>query len=91
MEALQGLLIGFLSGFFLFYTLQPSQPYPSQPYPAFLIQLSEKPWIFVILFVLTWFLFYIDHRIALLFLLILIMIIIDIEFLGRSIGSKASA
>jgi ABC-type multidrug transport system fused ATPase/permease subunit len=86
MEALRGLLIGLLSGFFLFYTLQ-----PSQPYPAFLIQLSEKPWIFVVLFVLTWFLFYIDQRIALLFLLILIMIIIDIEFLGRSIGSKASA
>jgi len=80
MEALQGILLGFLSGFFIFYTLQPGKPYPS-----FLMQISEKPWIFVILFVTVWFLFYMDPRIALLFLLILIMIIIDIEFLGRNI------
>lgn len=83
MELLQGLLLGFLSGFLIFYTFQ-----PNQSYPMFITNLSNQPWVFIILFLLVWVLLYVDHRIALLLLIILIMIVIDIEFLGRVSLSK---
>lgn len=77
-ESVQGILAGFLAGFMIFYTLQ-----PNNAYPKFLIEMSDKPWVLVILFALSWFMFYIDQRISLLFAIIIIMVVIDIEFLGR--------
>ena len=77
-EILQGFLLGFLSGFFIFYTLQ-----PSRPYPPIILSMADQPWMFIPLFALVWLFLYIDQRIALLLLLILIMIVVDIEFLGK--------
>lgn len=79
LEIIQGFVLGILSGFFIFYTLQPSRPYPS-----WMLEWTEQPWILFILFIIVCFLLYIDLRIAILLLLILIMLIIDVEFLGRS-------
>lgn len=77
-EVIQGLFAGILAGFLMFYTLQ-----PNNPYPKFLIEMSDKPWVLVILFALSWFMFYVDQRLSLLFAIIIIMVVIDIEFLGR--------
>lgn len=77
-QSIQGIFSGFLAGFIIFYTLQ-----PNNAYPKFLIELSNKPWILVILFALSWFMFSIDQRLSLLFAIIIIMVVVDIEFLGR--------
>lgn len=79
MDILKGLILGFLSGFFILYTLQ-----PAKPYPEFMLRISERPWIFVLLLAFSWILFYYDQNIALMYILIMTTIIIDIEFLGRA-------
>jgi hypothetical protein len=79
LELFQGFILGILSGFFIFYTLQPSRPYPS-----WMLEWTEQPWILMILFILVCILMYVDLRIAILLFLILIMLIIDVEFLGRT-------
>jgi hypothetical protein len=78
MEAIQGIITGILIGFLIFYSLQ-----PLNPYPKLLLDISEKPWLLILMLIGSWFLFNYDRKISILLVIILIMVIIDIEFLGR--------
>ena len=77
-EIIYGLTLGFLAGFFLFYTFK-----PNQPYPKFIIELFQYPWIFIFIFMGIVYIFYKDIRVGAMFSLIIMMIVLDSYFLGR--------
>lgn len=78
-EIAQGFLLGLLSGFFIFYTLQPQRPYPD-----WVLSIMEEPWKWIPYAFISIVLFYVDPRIGILMFLEGLMVLIDVEFLGRS-------
>ena len=78
-EIAQGCLLGLLSGFFIFYTLQ-----PQRPYPKWVLSIIEEPWKWIPYVLATIVLFYLDPRIGILMFLEGLVLLIDVEFLGRS-------
>jgi len=81
-DAVAGLLAGLLSVFLVIYAFQPNRPYPS-----WVIEPAERPWIFLILFVLIWFLFKWDYTVGILAILCLLAVILDIiVFSGNDEG-----
>jgi hypothetical protein len=69
---IKGILCGILSAFLVIYGLRPAIPYPD-----FLLEFFENPWLFLILLIVTYYIFIWDHMLGALLLLSIAALIFD--------------
>jgi hypothetical protein len=77
-EVVYGILLGILCGFFVTYSLQVQRPYPN-----FVLNMLYYPWMFAVIVLIGISFLWIDEKIAMLLLLIVLVFFVDIHFLGR--------
>lgn len=69
---IKGILCGILSAFLVIYGLRPAVPYPD-----FLLEFFENPWLFLILLLVTYYIFIWDQMLGALLLLSIAALVFD--------------
>ena len=73
-----GLLLGFLSGFLVLYSLQIKRPYPDV-----MLNILDEPWIIAFMILVTMVVYMWDERVAIVLGIIIMFFLLDLIFLGR--------
>lgn len=73
-----GLLLGFLSGFLVLYSLQIKRPYPDV-----MLNVLDEPWIIAFMIIVTMVVYMWDERVAIVLGVIIMFFLLDLIFLGR--------